>query len=255
MVRIILSLVFALAICAGAPARTFVLAAGVSNYSHPQNLQNNLAGCTKDVKRFKQVMQTQTNDITTLTSSYATAANIKEKLRAIANRAGAGDRIVFFYSGHGAPSALCVYDGLLPYTELLEILGSSDAGEKILYIDVCHAGSIADAATTGDGSRNSRTQRGDWSTRAMRQAGTAFFVSSRPDESSIDGANIGAGFFTQALIKGLRGKADRNRDRQITVKELFDYMYRDVVRRSAQEQHPQLIAPREMYDVVLTSFR
>ena len=40
--------------------------------------------------------------------------------------------------------------------------------------DVCHAGSIADAATTGDGSRNSRTQRGDWSTRAMRQAGTAF---------------------------------------------------------------------------------
>ncbi len=124
MLRIILSLVLALAVCAGASARTFVLAAGVSNYSHPQNLQNNLAGCTKDVKRFKQVMQTQTNDITTLTSSYATAANIKEKLRAIANRAGAGDRIVFFYSGHGAPSALCVYDGLLPYTELLDILGS-----------------------------------------------------------------------------------------------------------------------------------
>ncbi len=253
----ILSLVLALAICAGAPARTFVLAAGVSNYSHPQNLQNNLAGCTKDVKRFKQVMQTQTNDITTLTSSYATAANIKEKLRAIANRAGASDRIVFFFSGHGAPSALCVYDGLLPYTELLDILGSSDAGEKILYIDVCHAGSIADAATTGDGTRGAGRPSGasGWSARAMRQAGTAFLVSSRPDEYSIDGSNIGAGFFTQALIKGLRGKADRNRDRQITVKELFDYMYRDVVRRSGQQQHPQLIAPRSMYEVVLTSFQ
>lgn len=233
MKRILLVLACALAVALGAEARTYALVTGVSNYG---DTDINLTQTTKDAKRFKQVLETQTRDITLLTSSYATRANILEKLTAIANRAQAGDRIIFFFSGHGAPGAIYVYDGFLPYTDLMEVINSSAASEKICFIDACHAGSAIDA----DG--------GAYSTRTP---GTALFVSSRPEEYSIESPWTGAGFFTQGLVKGMRGTADRDHDRRVTVKELFDYMYADVVRRSNSGQHPQLIAPREMYDVVV----
>ncbi len=238
MKRILIALVALLAMTMAADARTFVLIAGVSNYDDPQN---NLSQTTKDAKRFKEVMQSQTRDITTLTSRYATAENIKEKLRAIANRAGASDDIVFFFSGHGMPGAMYTYSGPLYYTDLVSILERSQARSKVCYIDVCHAGSVADAATSGGG-------------HPQNQAGMAFFVSSRPEEVSRENTAIGAGYFTQALVKGLRGSADKDHNRQVTVKELFNYLYKDVVRRSSNEQHPQLIAPRSMYDVVVANW-
>lgn len=238
MKRILIALLTLLAIGAAANARTFVLIAGVSNYGDPQN---NLSQTTKDAKRFKEVMQSQTRDITTLTSSYATAHNIKEKLRAIANRAGANDDIVFFFSGHGMPNALYTYSGPLPYSDLISILESSQARSKVCYIDVCHAGSLANAETaTGTPPQN--------------QPGMAFFVSSRPSELSMENNVIGSGLFTQGLVKGLRGAADKDHNRQVTVKELFNYLYKDVVRRSNNRQHPQLIAPRSMYDTVVATW-
>lgn len=239
MKRFITVLLLALAVAMGAQARIYVLAAAVSNYNDEGT---NLSQTTKDAKRFKTVMQTQTRDITLLTSSYATSGNIMEKLRAICNRAQAGDQIVFFYSGHGMPNALYTFDGPLPYSSIVEALESSAASTKICYIDACHAGSAANATSAA----------GEYS--GMSMPGTAFIVSSRADEYSIESPWIGAGFLAQALVKGLRGSSDRNHDRQVTVKELFDYIYVDVVRRSQQQQHPQLIAPREMFDVVVADW-
>ncbi len=243
MKKILFTLFLVLTLAFSSGARTFVLIAGVSNYGD-ENI--NLSQTTKDAKRFKEVMLTQTRDITTLTSSYATKNNIKEKLRAICNRAGSDDRIVFFFSGHGMPSAFCAYDGAFYYSDLVSLLGSSSAKEKICFIDACHAGSLAEDAASDNANRN-------WNNRTMRAPGQAFFVSSRPEEYSIESGWIGAGFFTQALIKGLRGAADKDHNREVTVKELFNYMYKDIVRRSGDQQHPQLIAPREMYPVVVAS--
>ena len=100
MKRIFFSLLILLMAVVGMQARTFVLVTGVSNYGDEAN---NLAQTTKDAKNFAKVMSTQTKDITLLTSSNVTYANVLEKLRAICNRAQAGDRVVFFYSGHGMP--------------------------------------------------------------------------------------------------------------------------------------------------------
>lgn len=84
MKRIFFSLLILLMAMAGMQARTFVLVTGVSNYGDEAN---NLAQTTKDAKNFAKVMSTQTKDITLLTSSNVTYANVLEKLRAICNRA------------------------------------------------------------------------------------------------------------------------------------------------------------------------
>ena len=225
-------------------ARTFVLITGVSNY---QDSQVNLGQTTKDAKEFMKVMETQTKDITLLTSRYANKENILSKLRAICNRAEEGDRIIFFYSGHGMRGGMYVFDGTIYYDELLDVLSQSRAKEKICFVDACHAGSLENEISKQKGNEL-------WIKNVTNKPGTAFFVACRGDEYSVESTRLGAGYFTQALIKGMRGKADDNQNREITIMELFKYIYKDVTTRTKKKQHPQLIAPREMYGNVVTKW-
>lgn len=244
MKHLLFSLFVALLACISASARTFVLATGISNYGDEEI---NLSQTTKDAKIFKEIMETQTKDVTLLTSRYANRENILSKLRAICNRAQSEDRIVFFFSGHGQKGGICVYDGVISYEELVSLLARSEAKEKICFIDACHAGSLANEVLSA--SENNR-----WTKKITEEKNQAFFVSCRSDEYSSESAWVGAGYFTQALIKGLRGKADDNHDRQITVIELFKYIHKDVTRRTKSEQHPQLIAPPDMYECVIAKW-
>lgn len=221
-------------------ARTFVLATGVSNYG---NEEVNLSQTTKDAKRFKEVMSSQTQDITLLTSKNVTKSNVLEKLRAICNRAQKGDQIIFFYSGHGMPGAICGYDQPIFYEDIVNILASSSASQKICYIDACHAGSMAKTTDT------------DWTKNVKELKDQIFFVSCRADEYSSESPFLGAGYFTQALLKGLRGKSDSDNNKEITVIELYKYIYGDVLKRSRKKQHPQLIAPKSLYDVVVAKWQ
>lgn len=240
MKRTILSLLLTIITVVSANARTFVLVTGVSNYG---NESVNLSQTTKDAKRFKEVMETQTKDITLLTSKNVTRANVLEKLRAICNRAQKGDRIIFFYSGHGMPGAICGYDRAISYNDIINLLSESEASEKICFVDACHAGTMAKNATDDSWTKNVKGAKDQ-----------AFIVSCRSDEYSVESSILGAGYFTQALLKGLRGKSDKDNNRQITILELFKYIYGDVLKRSKELQHPQLIAPISMYDVVIAKW-
>lgn len=235
MKRLTLLMVSVLVLAFGINARTFVLVTGVSAYA---DSDNNLSQTTKDAKSFKRVMETQTKDITLLTSKYANHDNVLEKLRAICNRAQKGDRVMFFFSGHGYDGGICAYDHAITYDELIGVLSSSEASEKVCFIDACHAGSMANVGSTS------------WTSDATDN-NMIFFVSSRPDEYSIENSYLGAGLFTKALIKGLRGKADDNGDKRVTVLELFKYIHKDIIRTSEDEQHPQLIAPKSCLNNVL----
>jgi uncharacterized caspase-like protein len=220
-------------------ARTFVLSIGVSSY---QNSSNNLSQTTKDAKQFKSVMDNYAKDITLLTSKYATKDNILEKLQAISNRAQKGDKIIVFFSGHGYPGGIVAHDKNLTYQEINDVLAKSDASVKICFVDACHAGSVEDVRD------NARTYK------APTVGNIIYMMSSRADENSIEHPWVGHGFFTQALLKGLRGKADSNKDKKITVKELFTYVYNDVQHTTANmdaSQHPQLIGVKKVVDAVV----
>ena len=220
-------------------ARTFVLSVGVSSY---QNSNNNLSQTTKDAKQFKAVMENYTKDITILTSKYATKDNILEKLRAISNRAQKGDKIIVFFSGHGYPGGIVAHDKQLTYQDINDVLAKSEASAKMCFIDACHAGSVEAVRD------NTHVYK------APTTGNIIYMMSSRADEYSIEHPWVGHGFFTQALLKGLRGKADSNKDKKITMKELFNYVYNDVQHTTANmdaSQHPQLIGVKEMADAVV----
>lgn len=240
MKRIFLSLILCVVMAFGLEARTYVMCVGVSSY---EDSDNNLSQTTKDTKAFKDVMSHHTKDITILTSKYANRDNVLEKLRAISNRAQKGDKIIFFFSGHGYPGGIAVYDKTIQYQEVNDILANSDASAKICFVDACHAGSV----------NNVR----DNVYKAPTTGNIIYMMSSRADEYSIEHPWVGHGFFSQAVLKGLRGKADANKDKKITVNELFNYVYNDVQHTTSKmsvSQHPQLIGVKEVADAVVVDW-
>ena len=114
-----------------------------------------------------------------------------------------------------------------------------------MLIDACNSGSLANAVTN-------LKKDGLW------KANIASIVSSRLVENSMENGLVGAGLLAQGVMKGMRGKADANGDRQLTIRELFKYVYNDVTvhaKKMNHSQHPQLIAPAAMQDYVIWSWQ
>ena len=239
MKRIVLSLLACLITIGINAQKTYALLTGVSNYGiQSANLQNT----TKDVKQLKKVFDKQGMIVTTLTSSNATISNIEKKLNAIIQLAKPEDRIIFFFSGHGDTGMILAYGPeSFYYRDLMKMLSKAKTKEVFCFIDACMSGSVTPTEY-------------EW---ADAHKGITFMMSSRANEYSTENNWIGHGFYTQALLKGLRGKADKNEDRQITLMELFRYVYNDVTARTQnyrQVQHPVLIGPSSSHDTVITKW-
>lgn len=215
--------------------RTYVLSVGVSEY---KNENMNLKQAASDAQRVYDVFKKHTEDVTVITSQYATTELVTDKLTQICNNAKTEDRIIFFFSGHGFTGGICTYDDFIRYDEMLRILGKSKAKQVICFIDACRSGSVS-----GQEASNSFS----WSSISNKE-NIVFYLSCKGDETSAESLLVSAGLFTNSLIKGLQGFSDRNKDKSITVNELFAYIYVDVVKHSNKKQHPQLIASKKSQD-------
>lgn len=237
-----LTLILALLLMAGSATagRNYVLVAAVSNY---MDSSSDLPTTTNDAKRVAEVMQRHTKDVSLITSKYATREKLLTKLRELAQVATEADRITFYFSGHGSSGCIIPHD-MTPvfYTEIIDILASSKAGEKMVFIDACKAGS---ATQTGADNR--------WREK-LTTGNIVFMLASRGEELSVADNILRAGWFSHAFLKGIQGRADANSDRSITVMELFTYIYNDVVKRSQNAQHPQLIATKEHKNDVIVAW-
>lgn len=221
--------------------RTYVLSIGISRY---QDESMNLNQATKDAKSFRDVMLKHTEDVSILTSKYATHDNILEKLSFICERAKADDRIIFFFSGHGFNGGVATYESYIFYSEIVDVLARSAASTKVLFIHACHSGSVS-----------SDIKQENFNEEMAKKGNVICFMSSRAEEYSWSVDWLSYSYFVNGLVKGLRGKADKNHDKQVTVIELFTYLYKDVVRKTKSAQHPQLILPADSRNNVILDWR
>jgi hypothetical protein len=79
----------------------------------------------------------------------------------------------------------------------------------------------------------------DASTKAR---GHAFLTASSADEAAQESDRIGAAFFTHYLVSGMRGAADANHDRRVTLNEAYQFAYNETLHRTETSrsgaQHP-----------------
>ncbi|QEL20669.1 caspase family protein [Limnoglobus roseus] len=180
-----------------------------------------------------------------LTDDQATRKNMLEALKWMGKQMTDRDVGVFFFSGHADKDEqellyLCCHDTRradlidagIPASQVKEHLAKTK-GTIILVLDACYAGAIDDAVTKDAGdSVNDRMAR-QFATTA---SGLIVLCSCRGKEQSLQDATDG-GYFTHALIQGLKGKA-KAVDGVVHLPQLFTYADEVVRARSKNRQTP-----------------
>lgn len=206
-----------------AEAKIFLVSVGISDYpgtQHDLRLPHNDAATMQWL--YKENKQAST---VLIMNDEAKVANVKAALRIMASKATANDICVFFFSGHGVKGGFVCYDGYLTYADVAAAMSACKSNNKMVFADACFSGAIR------DGNKVS-SKYSSWNHNIM------LFLSCRSNEVSIETPRMTNGFFTYALQHGLRGGADKNRDRIITAKELFNYVSAKVKKLSNNRQHP-----------------
>lgn len=219
---IILSL-FVCSLCS--VAETYVVCVGIGNYASP-NVKN-LTKTENDAKAMAEFFKQGTDNVITITGKYGTKAKILSSIKSQFNRAKRGDKIIFYFSGHGYPGGFCPYemrkieDGI-SYDEVIKLMQQSNATDKFIFADACNSGAIRQVDKV-----------------VKPEVGNiVFFLSSRGNEYSIESPFLANGYFTKHLLRGLSGAADKNKDRAVSVSELFNYVNERVKTQTKGKQHP-----------------
>lgn len=207
-----------------ANAKIYLLSVGISDY---RGTEDDLNLCDGDAKAVANLYKKNNNaEIKILTNSQATTTNVTQAMNNLFAKANANDIVVFFYSGHGEQKGLYLYDKTLTFKSIMAIYDKLKCKNKMIFFDSCFSGSLRHKATI---------QKND----VALSNNVMFFLASRSNEYSIENSwDFDQSYFTHALIRALSGKADTNRDRTITAKELFTYVSKHVKEYSDDMQHP-----------------
>lgn len=211
--------------------KTYVVTVGISDYLKIPDLRLP----EKDAEAVRNLFNNRKAIVKHLIGENANKVNIKKALSDICSKAKKHDRIIFYFSGHGYPGGFCPYDMNeknmetgLKYEEIFTIFKQSKADFKMIIADACYSGSI----------RLSSKEQSQESQKRLTNTNVITFLSSRSNEFSIESPFMPNGIFTTSLVRGLKGGADINRDKQITAKELFDFVSKGVKEKSKDKQHP-----------------
>ena len=185
------------------------------------------------------------NQIEILVDESATRDNIIKTMRTMFLKADANDVVVMYFSGHGLEGCFLPvdFDGFnnkLRHEEVKQIFKSSKAKHKLCIADACHSGSL----NYGQGlaSKGPATVSLKRFYQAFEDAdgGIALLMSSQSEELSLEDHGLRQGVFTYYVLQGLKGKADNNSDKLVTIKELYNYVYKSVREYTAGMQTPVL---------------
>lgn len=233
---------------------TYVLAVGIADYKEI----NDLRLSENDAEDFAELMATSGAETTVLKGADSTHENVIRSLRGILAKAQPDDCVVFFFSGHGYEGGFCCWDmatkspsltqqqnantdnkrylnmanryyGGLSYAELQVLFRNCRAGKKMVFADACFSGGLKAGNHL------------NVSVQSAKKGDLIFFLSSQPDETSLEFAGNENGLFTSYLLKGLGGAADKNADYIVSLGELYDYIYgnvSDYASKASHAQHP-----------------
>ena len=201
-------------------AKVYLVCVGIADYP---GKENDLRISDNDAKTIAKVFQaTKDAFVNVLVNDAATQSAMLSTMHTTFEDADYNDAVILYFSGHGTPGALVCHDGLLTYQHIFKMLKGCKATRKIIIADACYAGKM----------RTTRQQ-----TDSYNSQNVMLFLSSRTNEPSQE-TQYKNSLFTIFLERGLRGGADKDKNRQITARELFDFVHKGVIEASGNKQHP-----------------
>ena len=221
----------------GHAQKTYIVAVGLNHYQ-PDGSCIDLPCSVGDAFAISKFFNnTHNSDVFMLKNRNATRAHILKILKKQFAKATEKDQIIFAYSGHGFDGGISCYDNdgrgntnIIFCSEIQDILRSSKARRKLMFINSCHSGSFAKKYSNDSRCRNFKPNSSD----------VMLYMSSRANEYSWEAEAMEKSFFFNRFIEGLSGKSDANGDRKITARELFNYVNQKVISDTGGRQHPQM---------------
>jgi WD40 repeat protein len=233
----------------------YLFAIGVSRYQDPEYT---LGFAHKDATGVATFFERQGGMLykevhkRVLTNHDASRENILDGLDWILKESTQKDLSVIFVAGHGLKDERGNYyflphDGNpkrlrqtgIKWFDFQDVLTSLPS--KIIFmVDTCHSGGAT-------GKRRGVSDMTD----ALRElvhaeSGVVVMTASTGKEVSQERAEWGHGAFTRALIEGLEGRANYNKDNTIDIKELDLYITNRVKELTGGAQHPTTEIPKTM---------
>lgn len=227
-----------------APSQTYAVVVGISDYKILSYHNGDLQYADKDAQRMAQFLRSQQGGSVPLThirlliNQDATKSNILGAL-ALFEKAKPGDRVIFYFSGHGLTNSFVPYDvrpntpqTLLLHTDIKQAFRASRATTKLCAADACFAGAMTQhqrpPKTTG--------QHPDQA--VPSESNVAMLLAARSTQVAIEQGRLAGGTFTYFLLKGLAGGADADANRIVTIRELHDYVSPRVRQVTPNRQAP-----------------
>lgn len=237
--------------------KTYAIIIGISKYKAVPSLQF----AHKDALAFEDFLLSEAGgkvprvNIETFLNENATRNNVADAISIMARKAKPGDRLYFFFAGHGDMEDLTQIENglLLLYNspngnyfgmkdDVLEILDlkrylsplAEKGVEMIFIVDACHSGNL-----------NGGIQGVQKTASALAASwGKEYkILSCQPNQLSLESEEWGGGrgLFSLHLEEGMKGLADRNNDGRISFSELDRYIRDKVETYSEDKQIPLII--------------
>jgi len=191
---------------------------------------------------------------------------VRRRIARLYQRSKRGDLILLYYSGHGIKDDygdlyLAVKDTETDVVSATSLdaafvrgqLDKSRSQRKVVVLDCCHSGAFARGtkAALGGSAGALEAFEGSGYGRVILTASNAVEYAWEGDKL-LGEAEAAVSVFTHFLVQGLRtGAADLNDDGKISLKELYDYTYEQVLTSGLSKQTPQMSAPKVQGQIII----
>ena len=177
-----------------------------------------------------------------------TASRVNETVDYFFSERKPDDLLLLYFSGHGVrdeygslylavknTNRARLRSTAIKADFIRESMDQSRSKRQILILDCCNSGAFAQGtkAETGGSIGTAKAFEGTGYGRIVLTASDATQFAWEGDK--VIGKEIANSLFTHFLVKGLEGEADQDWDGKITVDELYDYAYEQVVRRTPKQ--------------------
>jgi hypothetical protein len=222
-------------------AKVWAVVVGVAAYDHMPVLRYT----DDDAYRFYAFLKSleggalPDEQVKVLIDEDATRENVLNTIGEIFDMAGPNDLVIFYFSGHGLNGSFLPidFDGFnnkITHEEIANLFNKCKAKFKLCLADACHSGSLIALRSV----ETEPVLVQYYQTLSKSVSGTALIMSSKAEETSLESAGLRQGVFSHFLIRGLKGEADKNKDKVVTVQELFDFIYHNVRDYTGSRQSP-----------------
>jgi hypothetical protein len=223
--------------------KVWALVVGVGRYAHMPTLKYT----DDDAYHFYSFLKSpeggalRDEQIKVLIDEDATRENMLRAMRQLFLKADENDVVMLYFSGHGLEGSFLPvdYDGFnnkVRHDEIKVIFEESKAKHKVCLADACFSGSLFAMKSPDIDIALNKYYKSFETTKG----GLALLMSSKSQEYSLEDHGLRSGIFSHFMIKGLKGEADLDKNKIVTIKELFDFTYKNVKQYTASAQTPTI---------------